>query len=795
MTGRILTLTACLAGLLGLVACGSGNGSSAELLQPEATGQAEHGGLKLDGLKLLDGSMLDEQATRGISVQWSVEDGQPVALIHGEEVAGLKALYFSVEHATDLSALSIEAGDWTQGSSLEMAVTPEAGHSEAGVVLTDPLNREGFSGSGLLATLHFGEGDGEVKAASDAPKSEASRTKLYLAPDLFLLYWFYNNPGDYDQNGLVSISDLTPLAINFGKQSMGGFNFTSAQSVVDGDGNGVINISDISPIGINFGNAVTSYDMYIGQLADYPASATDPVGGTELESWEFSEANGIPSKDRLYFNEQLQVPLPAATGAWLHPASGGSLGIASTVVGFGNQAPIANVEIDKQTGVVPFSLSADASQSTDPDGDELSFQWVLGDEITLFTSKAILDPADDGDSFATEVSNPGRYKLVLVVRDPQGAVDFVLEDILATEEAGWEILDIDMTEQHSNLQEMQDIDLCEVDGKPLIGYSFKVGGTGSHVYMMQGESLFDGNGWMVSDIVTGQSPVDYTEVAVAEINGTGAVAAAMKGTGVSFAYFGRLIENGEPEIFNEKLFEQTADGLSGIDMVYANGQAMVAYRNEVAGTLRFAFALDSGAQNWIGPANVGITGAPSSQISMQVINGAPAFAYWAGGSSLRLRYHDAAMNGQVPVFDNGTTLRILNSGYMSDALVALADGSPAVFYQIPSETAIHGFHADDEFATMWNDNGEVSAQNAVATEYCAGLHAGVPALAWYNVLTAELYYQRATDATDTAWEDPELVDGELAIGTRPTMADINGSPALAWIDKGRNVVSYGVRVE
>lgn len=76
----------------------------------------------------------------------------------------------------------------------------------------------------------------------------------------YWLTWRYRNQGDYDLNGEVNISDLTPIAL--------GFNATSAErswvlhATADGDANGVVNIADITPIGMNFGSLLLGYKVY-----------------------------------------------------------------------------------------------------------------------------------------------------------------------------------------------------------------------------------------------------------------------------------------------------------------------------------------------------------------------------------------------------------------------------------------------------------------------------------------------------------------------------------------------------
>ena len=46
--------------------------------------------------------------------------------------------------------------------------------------------------------------------------------------------WYYDAPGDYDQNGEVNAADLVPLASHFGES--GQFDYLSIQAVIDGDG-------------------------------------------------------------------------------------------------------------------------------------------------------------------------------------------------------------------------------------------------------------------------------------------------------------------------------------------------------------------------------------------------------------------------------------------------------------------------------------------------------------------------------------------------------------------------------
>ena len=43
----------------------------------------------------------------------------------------------------------------------------------------------------------------------------------------------------------------------------------------------------------------------------------------------------------------------------------------------GNQAPVVKLSVDKTYGAAPLTVKLDASESGDPDGDPLSYEWDL----------------------------------------------------------------------------------------------------------------------------------------------------------------------------------------------------------------------------------------------------------------------------------------------------------------------------------------------------------------------------------------------------------------------------------
>ena len=78
----------------------------------------------------------------------------------------------------------------------------------------------------------------------------------------FTLSWHYRNPGDYDQNGIVNVSDITPLAMHFGERVPENDTArNSIQAVIDGSENGIVDIADITPIVINLFSEISLYEV------------------------------------------------------------------------------------------------------------------------------------------------------------------------------------------------------------------------------------------------------------------------------------------------------------------------------------------------------------------------------------------------------------------------------------------------------------------------------------------------------------------------------------------------------
>ncbi len=89
------------------------------------------------------------------------------------------------------------------------------------------------------------------------PANAMNDLTLALSGSDWQLTWSYRSIADYDQDGRVGVSDVTPLAMHFGHSTTG--TWDELDPIIDGDGNSAIGVTDITPIAQNFGVTVAGY--------------------------------------------------------------------------------------------------------------------------------------------------------------------------------------------------------------------------------------------------------------------------------------------------------------------------------------------------------------------------------------------------------------------------------------------------------------------------------------------------------------------------------------------------------
>ena len=123
------------------------------------------------------------------------------------------------------------------------------------------------------------------------------------------------------------------------------------------------------------------------------------------------------------------VPGACSSGSWNNTSTSGAFIKDHILVpadnfacgGTGNQDPVAVVTASPQTGEAPLSVLFDASGSSDPDGDALSYAWSFGD-----------NSSGTGVSPGHIYTNNGSYTATVTVTDNKGGVGQASVVILVT---------------------------------------------------------------------------------------------------------------------------------------------------------------------------------------------------------------------------------------------------------------------------------------------------------------------------------------------------------------------------
>lgn len=160
------------------------------------------------------------------------------------------------------------------------------------------------------------------------------------------LLWYYDNHGDYDQNGYVKPQYHEIKLIEFEYGATSPWSYGSIQSVYDGDKNGEINLADLTMQGhrIGFNRMAAGFFLYLStEVSDIPTISDWSIYESE-EWWDiqiteltvpslvepiayipFIEFQGDPHFERIWFTYTVPDPDPDAW-YWVRPVVHGKVG-------------------------------------------------------------------------------------------------------------------------------------------------------------------------------------------------------------------------------------------------------------------------------------------------------------------------------------------------------------------------------------------------------------------------------------------------------------------------------------
>jgi len=283
----------------------------------------------------------------------------------------------------------------------------------------------------------------DVERKASAAPSGADNAVLDLAIDSATPSWpreytFSLQVGDYDQNGLVNVSDLTPLGANFGAgveydapaehagigwwpagDPEGGGYLNWRRARIDGNHDGLINVSDITPIAQHWQESCRGYRVYLAPPGGSPARLPNPQdAGAEVTLGRPAVEQGAPVRYHFSYAAgtagEYQVYVVACGGADYAEGTPGNV-LTFTVPPPGeNLPPTVSLAADPAAGQAPLAVQFIAIAG-DLDGVIELYEWDL-----------------DGDGLYEQATGPtpyidftytsaGTYDAAVQVTDNDGA--------------------------------------------------------------------------------------------------------------------------------------------------------------------------------------------------------------------------------------------------------------------------------------------------------------------------------------------------------------------------------------
>ncbi len=143
----------------------------------------------------------------------------------------------------------------------------------------------------------------------------------------------------------------------------------------------------------------------------------DPEGDTPLNyTWDF-DYDGQNFAPDLGPTAQPQIERSFAEGSWtvalrVTDSMGNNSTLVTHTIDSGNRAPQAVFEATPSSGTAPLTVVFDATDSSDPDGDTLSYSWNFGDESDSATGETVIHT----------YQTTGLFQATLEVDDGNGAM-------------------------------------------------------------------------------------------------------------------------------------------------------------------------------------------------------------------------------------------------------------------------------------------------------------------------------------------------------------------------------------
>ncbi|MBN2083216.1 PKD domain-containing protein [bacterium] len=593
------------------------------------------------------------------------------------------------------------------------------------------------------------------------------------------LSWYYTHPGDYNQDGLVTVSDITPLGVNF--NAAGPFAIESALAVVDGNSDGMITVSDITPIGQNFNKSIERYQAFCStDIDDYPAAntAANGAGATLLGTVQLVN-NPLLAGQRRHFTLHLAAP-PATGYAWVRPLSTEhDPGTPSSLISFGNPGgnalPTVSLGATPTSGDAPLTVNFTAT-ATDSDGTIVQYAWDFDGDGSVDSAGTV--------ATATHVYlASGSFSAGVTVLDNDGGSASASISISAFGGGGQpptaQLTIIPENAAPGDTVVLHGAGSSDPEGTTL-HYSFDPEGDGTFRPPDTDISL----NWTYTELGT-------FHPALRVIDEDNQVDTAAGNLEISL---GAL----EQHVLDQQVGDAPA-GLN-VDLLIADGKPAVVYYDSSAEldlTLRWCSAKDAAGSEWWDQKALGTC---YQYFSAGLAGGFPCVAYNDGNDIHFLRATDAAGTG-----DWGTDRLIIDGSTVSDtgvlgllSLSTINEKPTVVCNNLDALMAgdLVYIEATNSQGTGWPALGRQIANNFNYVAFISALAevGGRPAIAFVGGFLGDqhIMYMRSYDATGISWTltPLELTPSGSYVLSADCLDIVFGYPAVAWHNHGESRIEF-----
>jgi len=561
------------------------------------------------------------------------------------------------------------------------------------------------------------------RCVSTPPTGDANKvTDLAIADNgegTYTLTWHYRNSGDYDQNGVVAIEDIIPLAVHFG-ESYELSDRNCLLAVIDGSGNGTVDIADITPIAMNLGVECVKYNVEGGDSAEGAFNL--------IQEAPLSEATGVGrlefsvELDKLSWDYYCVVPYDSENAIGIPGYVASLAPIVHSVSPLAGTQGSAVVFVAAVTGLLPLTYVWGFEGGTVPSGSHSAYPRVT-------------------------LREPGSYPASLTVSNSAGedSIEFTLV-----------VLEAPPVTVNGRVVERED----ENAGVP--GITVEIIGEDLPPGVTDNEGYYE-----IPNVPVGSHTVKPTNSGWLFWPGKRWINASEEHHTANFEalqtnWHVRVVAVGGRSSFS------VVDGCPAVSYyvgLHSGGSQLRFMRaNDADGLMWDTDAVTvtaSGIQQWF-------TGQFNS---LAVINGAPAISCKGSLNYYRALNPAGSEWGAAVVVAEDIVPRFTS-------LLAVND-SPAIAYYDGSLDRIEYVRASDRIGSLWGEPVTLCDSPAGYPHMDFAVIAGNPAVSYNSLATGGLVFQRAEDSSGDIWSSAVAVDsGSYGYGN--LLLEVNGNPAIVY---------------